>query len=42
MKIITQIVEYNWFNEIKKLNNDQLLNLENYVRNEFTAKEAQS
>ena len=32
-------MQHHWFNELNFLNNDQLIDLENNVRNEFTARE---
>ena len=36
-----KILQYYWFNEINNLNNEQLLDLEKNVRNEFFSREAQ-
>ena len=36
---IAQILQHHWFNEINILNNEQLINLENNVRNEFAERE---
>ena len=36
---IAQILQNHWFNEINILNNEQLIDLENNVRNEFVARE---
>ena len=36
---IAQILQHHWFNEINILNNEQLIDLENNVRNEFAARE---
>ena len=36
---IAQILQHHWFNEINILNNQQLIDLENNVRNEFIARE---
>jgi serine/threonine protein kinase len=38
---IDQILNHNWFNELQGLNNEQLNQLENEVRNEFLARENQ-
>ena len=38
---IAQILQNHWFNEINILNNQQLIDLENNVRNEFAAREVE-
>ena len=37
---VAQILQHHWFDEINNLNNNQLIQLENNVRNEFIAREA--